>query len=217
MSYRPHCDTWILARPKVKFYGAFPNGFLHRAVELLGVGPDARVLHVCGGRVRDYPERGFGPNHRTVDLDPSTEPDYLMDVRDGLPTIPGGWDAVLQDLPYTPADAEHYLDGAGADFFPKAGPLLKAGLEVVKPGGRVGTLHYEWPRPPAVKDGNRRHWGIREGGQILKVRPVALVHVIPGWGNRSRAYSVFEKEAPTLAPTRRPRLVQVRPDVLALA
>lgn len=30
-SYRPICDLWILARPKVKYYGAYPNGFLERA------------------------------------------------------------------------------------------------------------------------------------------------------------------------------------------
>jgi hypothetical protein len=31
VSYRPITDVWILARPKVKYYGAYPNGFLERA------------------------------------------------------------------------------------------------------------------------------------------------------------------------------------------
>lgn len=36
MSFRPIADVWILARPKVKYYGAYPNGFLERALPLLG-------------------------------------------------------------------------------------------------------------------------------------------------------------------------------------
>lgn len=63
MSYRPITDVWILARPKVKYYGAYPNGFLERARALLGVSPFDPVLHVCGGSAREYPAkpRGFGP------------------------------------------------------------------------------------------------------------------------------------------------------------
>lgn len=37
MSYRPITDFWILARPKVKYYGAYPSGFLERARALVGV------------------------------------------------------------------------------------------------------------------------------------------------------------------------------------
>jgi hypothetical protein len=89
MSYRPICDTWILARTKLKggkkYYGAFPAGFLHRARALLGVGIDDPVLHVCGGHVKAYPYAGFGPNDRTLDLDPATEPDFLRDAREALP------------------------------------------------------------------------------------------------------------------------------------
>src|SRR5688572_3426160 len=87
MSYRPITDIWILARPKVKYYGAYPSGFLERARALLGVIPTDPVLHVCGGRAKDYPAkpRGFGPNDRTLDLDAGLEPDYVQSATDQLP------------------------------------------------------------------------------------------------------------------------------------
>lgn len=72
-NYRPITDLWFLGRPKVKYWGAYPNGFLERARALLGVTPHDAVLHVCGGKARDYPAkpRGFGPNDETLDLDDS--------------------------------------------------------------------------------------------------------------------------------------------------
>jgi hypothetical protein len=60
MSFRPIADVWILARSKVKYFGAYPAGFLSRARDLLGVGINDQVLHVCAGKVRKYPYRGFG-------------------------------------------------------------------------------------------------------------------------------------------------------------
>lgn len=189
MSYRPICDTWILARSKVKYYGAYPAGFLHRARALLGVGPSGAVLHICAGKVRDYPYRGFGPNDRTLDLDPACNPDFLRDCRETLPfrtpplqimvdgqerdMPPTLWDAVLIDRPYTPDDADHYVPGTGA--LPPLNDLLKRALDVVQVGHRVGVLDYLVPHP-----GKRASF-------------VALIAVSTGFNNRIRAYSVFER------------------------
>src|SRR5438067_2369439 len=141
MSYRPITDVWILARSKTKYYGAYPAGFLHRARALLGVSPDDAVLHVCGGKVREYPYRGLGPNDRTLDLDPACTPDFLQDCREALPErtictthetqtpILVPWDAVLIDRPYTEADAAHYAPGAGT--LPDLNDLLKRSLQIV--------------------------------------------------------------------------------------
>lgn len=178
MSYRPITDVWILARPKVKYYGAYPNGFLERARALLGVTPLDPVLHVCGGMARQYPAkpRGFGPNDRTLDLDANLRPDYLQAATSALPELgPTPWSALIADPPYTEADAEKYVPGAKA--FPAANLILKNMLAVVRPGGRVGMLHYVLPQPP------------REG-----VRFVACVGVIVGFNNRMRVFSVFERE-----------------------
>lgn len=186
MSYRPITDTWLLARSKVKYYGAYPAGFLHRARELLGVNILDPVLHVCSGMVRQYPFRGLGPNDRTLDIDPETQPDILRDARtidaisgpwraspEGQAPVP--WPAILADRPYTEADAAHYR--CGADVLPDVNDLLRRSLEIVRPGGRVGILDYIVPRPPRKT-----------------VRLVAMVGVIVGFNNRIRAYTVFEKE-----------------------
>lgn len=195
MSYRPICDVWLLARPKVKYYGAYPAGFLSRARHLLGVGFADPVLHVCGGMVRDYPLAGFGPCDRTVDADPQLAPDYVLDVtRDPLPTIDGvhGWPAILADPPYTEADHAAYAvsrpravqpdlgdpapRSCPAVPLPNPNALLKACIEAVRPGGRVGMLHYVIPRQPR------------------NARFIACVGVVVGFGNRGRFYSVFERE-----------------------
>lgn len=171
MSYRPITDTWILARSKVKYYGAYPAGFLGRARALLGVSSTDSVLHVCGGRVRDYPYSGFGKNDKTLDLDPDLKPDYLQDARDPLPA--GPWSAILIDRPYSEEDAAHYAPGS--DTLPDLNDLLKRSLEAVDVGGKVGTLDYLWPHP----------------GKIGK--EVAVVGVGTGRNNRARWYCVFER------------------------
>jgi len=178
-SYRPVCDVWILARSRVKFYGAYPNGFLERARALLGVGLDGAVLHVCAGRVRDYPNlRCIGAHDRTLDLDPACEPDFLQDARHQLPSglrPDGFWDAVLIDRPYTEADAAKYAPGAAC--FPSINALLKSALTVVAVGGKVGVLDYVWPQPP------------------IRAREVAVVAVGTGRNNRARWFTVFERLA----------------------
>ena len=93
-NYRPITDFWILARAKLKhgrrFYGAYPGGFLERARALLGVTINDPVLHVCAGRVRDYPyPRGIGPNDKTLDLDAAVEPDFVQDARRPFPLMAG--------------------------------------------------------------------------------------------------------------------------------
>lgn len=181
--YRPITDVWLMARPKFKepgmsYYGAYPSGFLERARALLGVRIDEPVLHVCGGRVRDYKFYGFGPNDKTLDLDPALEPDFLQDAREPLPPrsgpFSGPWGAILIDRPYTEADADHYAPGR--DVLPAASQLIRNALDVLEVGRRVGILDYEFPRPPSKG-----------------VKLVAACGVLMGYGNRIRCYTVFEK------------------------
>ncbi len=191
MSYRPITDTWIMARPKVKYYGAYPNGFLERARVFMPVTRLEPVLHVCGGMVKSYPTWArLCPNDVTVDIDPTTTPDVVWDVRDGVPPphefpaivrgfISGsdwnyGWRGILIDRPYTEADAAHY--NCGAAVLPPIKKLLADALHVCRIGGRVGVLDYVFPRPP------------REG-----VKLIAKVSVTVGFDNRDRCFSVFEK------------------------
>lgn len=178
MSYRPITDVMILARSKTKYYGAFPAGFLARARHMLGVGPMGSVLHVCAGKVKEYPFEGFGPNDRTVDLDAETCPDFWMDVRKELPDATL-WDAILIDRPYTEEDAAHYAPGA--DKLPELNDLLKRCLRLVPVGHRVGVLDYLWPHP----------------GKLGK--EVFVTAVGTGRNGRARWYVVFERLDETAA------------------
>lgn len=189
MSYRPITDMWFLAGAKlkggVKYYGAYLGGFPERARALLGVPLDRPVLHVCGGMAKLYPyRRAFGPNDKTLDLDPATSPDFLRDARESLPLHTNDyqdgaayegehWGAILIDPPYSEEDATHYLPGKAG--YPAPNLLVKNAIAALTPGGRVGIIHYILPKAPADA-----HF-------------VAAVGVLCGFNNRIRVYSVFEK------------------------
>lgn len=178
MSYRPICDTWILARSKVKYYGAYPAGFLGRARALLGVTEEDSVMHLCAGRVKDYPFSGLGKHDVTVDLDPDLQPDMVHNIKEpfdpywyrGASPCPS---AILADPPYTEEDADHYK--VGRSVLPTCGDIFNRANEVLSVGERVGILHYIWPRPPK------------------NYKNIAVVNVLVGFNNRGRLYSVYER------------------------
>lgn len=210
MSYRPITDTWICARPKVAYYGAYPVGFLERARVLMPCRRTTPVLHACGGAAKLYRDpsgpawKKLCPNDVTCDVTPIirtkkgeiTRPDLVWNVRtNGLPAPtqfpqarvrelcagnPGengsdhGWRGIIIDPAYTPTDADQYE--AGRDELPEPNALVRDSMDVLALGGRVGILHYIWPRPP-----------------VKGVRSIACISVIVGFGNRMRAFSVFEK------------------------
>ena len=208
--YRPITDTWILARPKVAYYGAYPNGFLERARVLLPVTRKEPVLHVCGGRVKDYPTWAtLCPNDVTCDLNPAVAPDVVWNVRtNGIPypnqfaqacvreLMSGrpdecGWRGMLIDRPYTGPDAYKY----GEYFTEPLDPLSNAPL-----GQQVMD---------EIPDANQL---IRDAMSVLcpggrvgmldyvwpqppskGVKSIACIGVIAGFNNRMRCFSVFEK------------------------
>jgi hypothetical protein len=181
VSYRPIADVWILARSKVKYFGAYPAGFLQRARDMLNVSIDDSVLHVCAGRVRDYPYKGVGPNDVTMDLDESLKPDIFGDAGAALdyeraiaahPQI----QAVLADPPYTPEFATRYKPGA--EKFPTGDAIVRNSIDILPIGGRVGILSLGWPRYPKTR-----------------ARQVAIVGVLIGNGNLGRWFAVYEKIA----------------------
>jgi hypothetical protein len=177
MSYRPITDMWILARAKLKdghkYYGAYLGGFPERARALLGATVTEPVLHVCGGKAKHYPYKGgFGPNDKTLDLDPLAEPDFLQDAR--LP-FPPGFKAILADPPYSEADAAHY--NTGADNYPAPNKIVQNAIDALQVGQRVGLIHYMIPKCPK------------------NAKFIAAIGVMCGFNNRIRAFTVFEKIA----------------------
>lgn len=207
MSYRPITDVWVLARPKVRYHGAYPVGFPERARVFMPCTIRVPVLHACGGAAKLYRDptgpawSKVCPNDVTCDLAPEirtkdgqvTTPDLVWNVRTkGLPypkefqqahvreLVNGpdpdgyGWRGILIDPAYTREDAKEYAPGP--DELPDPHRLVRDAMDVLAPGGRVGILHYIWPRPPRVG-----------------VKAVACISVIVGFGNRKRCFSVFEK------------------------
>jgi hypothetical protein len=183
MSYRPITDLWFLARAKLKggkkYYGAYLGGFPERARILIGANINESVLHVCGGMAKHYPySRAFGPNDKTLDLDPMCEPDFLQDARNLFPLFPtstenNNWAGVLIDPPYSFDDAKHY--NVGSDVYPNPNQLVINALKVLSIGNKVGIIHYILPKCPK------------------NAKFVACVGIICGFNNRIRCFSVFEK------------------------
>ena len=191
MSYRPFTDVWILARPKSKYFSAYPAGFLRRARDLIGCSQEDQVLHVCSGDIANYKcgpgcsgngdhWHGFGSNDITVDVDPMVKADYHLDVRDieSFHTIANDHHikGVLADPPYTKGFAANYK--SGPDVFPSANTIVKNALAILPIGGRVGILSMEWPLYPKAT-----------------ARQIAIVGVLVGNGNVGRWFAVYERTA----------------------
>ena len=172
---KPHTETWWCCRSWLKFYGAYPRGFLRKARELVLAGQpfDAPILHVCSGRARDYQTRGFGPYDKTLDLDPSLNPDFVADARYPSAYNHERWAAILADPPYTAEDADHYVPER--DVLPSPYVIVKNAIAALEPGRRVGILRSFAPREPP-------------GSKF-----VACITVFCGFNNRARLFSVYEK------------------------
>ena len=171
-SYRPICDTWILARPKgQRIYGAFPSGFYWRMRAML----PGYLCHLCSGSLgpTDDANAIFVDKNRPEWAEAPVDPDFIQGNATRTAFADGVFDAVMIDPPYSPEDAVEY----GHDY-PEPKDLLREAWRIVRPGGRVGFLHYLFPRPP-VKD----------------CRLVATISVLMGYGNRIRLFTVFEKPA----------------------
>lgn len=143
--------------------GGYPQRFLARAFETLGVNDPSRVLHLCSGSMR---------SGLTVDIRPEVNPSIVADCRaTPLPDASQQW--IMADPPYA-ADYAENLYGTGKSY-PKPGEILREATRLLVPGGRVGLLHFIVPmvRRPLRLVGV---WGITTGA-----------------GYAIRAWSVFEK------------------------
>jgi hypothetical protein len=96
--------TWIMGQNytvKSTYYGGYPHGYLKRVKSLF---PDKKnVLHVFSGKVDTEVFPG-----KTVDSNPTTEPDYLDDAHTMLGVPLESFDLVLADPPYSVEDCDHY-------------------------------------------------------------------------------------------------------------
>jgi SAM-dependent methyltransferase len=145
-------------------FGAYPRGFVAWAARAIDC-PPAEILHMCSGMLAES-DGGV-----RVDLRQAARPTVRADAR-SLPFGEGVARGVLVDPPYS---VEYAADLYGTDY-PRPSHLLREAVRVVRPGGRIGLLHFFVPFPP-------------EGARLLFVRGVTQ-----GCGYRIRAFTVYQRE-----------------------
>lgn len=116
-------------------YGQYPVGFIEKVLPWM-LCDRRRILHVCSGAL----PRGEGIR---VDIRPEACPDVIADGL-ALPFADGSIEGVLLDPPYT----EHYARELYGVKYPRPKHLLVEAARVVRPGGRIGFVHYNTPKPP---------------------------------------------------------------------
>jgi SAM-dependent methyltransferase len=154
-------------------FGVFPDGggyplrFLARAYALLGVTDPDAMLHICSGSM----VRGT-----RVDVRRSVAPSVVADGR-SLPFRDESFQWAMIDPPYSEEYATN-LYGTGARY-PSPASLLAEAARVLKPGGRIGFLHFQVPmfRKP------------------LELR--CVMGVTTGLGYAIRAFTVLNKDVTT--------------------
>lgn len=151
-------------------FGEFPDGggyplrFLANAYDWLGVTNPDLVLHLCSGSML----RGV-----RVDIRPEMNPDVVCDARN-TPFPDESFDWIMIDPPYSREYARN-LYGTENNY-PKPGQLMKEASRLLRPGGRVGLLHFTVPM-------------IRRPLRIVDVKGITT-----GLGYNIRAFTICQKE-----------------------
>ncbi len=164
------CALWAISEvveieEPEPIWGQYPKGFLRFALRHLHCDP-VEVLHICSGCLTDA-DVGGGIR---VDLRAQALPTVRADGR-ALPFKDESFAGVLLDPPYT----KQYAEELYGTKYPRPSHLLREAARVLRPGGRIGFLHFIMPYPPPG------------------CRYVTVVGISTGRGYALRAFSIFKK------------------------
>ena len=141
--------------------GGYPLGFLAEAYRLVRADPNT-VLHLCSGST----ERGV-----RVDVRREMRPTVIADAR-YAPFKDESFDAILIDPPYSKEYASN-LYGTEASY-PSPNSLMREAARLLRPGGRVGFLHFQVPMLNRTGLNLIGVWGITTGtGYAIRAFTVA--------------------------------------------
>ena len=145
--------------------GGYPRGFIEWACELMGCQDPDAILHLCSGSVA---------TGTRVDVRAEMKPDIVADCR-SVPLPDESFDFILADPPYSEEYAAN-LYGT-KQHYPKPGQIMREASRLLRPGGKVGLLHFQVPM-------------IRK-----PLRIVGVYGVTTGCGYAIRAWTLAEKRS----------------------
>lgn len=137
--------------PPEAVWGCYPQRFLPWALSAIQCRA-SEVLHVCSGAL------GSDAGGVRVDLRLGARPDVVGDGTT-LPFRDSSFAGVLLDPPYSLEYARELYGTA----YPRPSHLLAEAARVVRPGGRVGFLHFLVPKPGSPLLTIERVWGVTQG------------------------------------------------------
>lgn len=113
--------------------GGYPKGFVEWALAEMGCSRLGDVLHLCSGSMLTGVR---------VDIRPEVSPDIVADCR-AVPFPAESFDWIMADPPYAQDYARNLYDTEVS--YPKPGEILTEAARLLRPGGRVGLLHFIVP------------------------------------------------------------------------
>lgn len=112
--------------------GGYPKHFVEWAASEMNADP-SQILHLCSGSMR---------TGLCIDIRLQMKPHVVADVR-CLPFPDESFDFIMADPPYSKEYADN-LYGT-REVYPSPSSILKEACRVLRPGGKVGLLHFQVP------------------------------------------------------------------------